>query len=217
MKLAKLAGSAVAFLFTMTAFAAAYDSSWYTAPYWSGEYPNGISVIEEGVVIPARAAMDEALPANISCAVPFRAVYHQWNQARPASFMTASKIIPMTATEDLKIGDTGEVTVAAGETFEYLIYGAEGYFTVRYKGQEYVGNQDIFEKVSYDKDLMENNPQQEWLNITCVGGENAWIHMNTLLTMNQDGEYTYPKGLDSWFRGFRDYGVVTDLTDQDLK
>ncbi len=204
-------------LFSVSAWAA-YDNTWYQTEFWSGEYPNGISVREKGVVLPARAGMDPDLPVSIQCAVPFRANYHPWNSARPAKYITAAQIIPMVANEDVKIGDKseGQVTVAKGELVEYLIYGSEGWFKVRYKGKEYMADQSLLEKMTYDLEKMEK-PQDEWLNITCTGGENAWIFMRDLVTTDQDGNPAYPKGTDSWFLGFRDYGSVTDLTDEDLK
>lgn len=221
MSLAKVLVSTVSILFSVTFSAgawAAYDNTWYQTEFWSGEYPNGISVIEEGVTLPARATKDTDLPVTIQCAVPFRANYHPWNSARKAKFFTAAKIIPMTANVEVKLGSEGEeqATVAPGELVEYLIYGAEGTFLVRYKGKEYWSDQDLLEKMTYDVQKMEV-PQDEWLNITCTGGENAWIFMRDLTTSDQDGNPTYPKGTDSWFRGFRDYGSVTDLTDEDLK
>ncbi len=40
--------------------------------------------------------------------------------------------------------------------------------------------------------------------------------MNELITTDKEGNTAWPVGTESWWRGFRDYGVVTDLTDDDL-
>jgi hypothetical protein len=212
----KIIGILVASLFSVGAWAA-YDNSWYQTQGWSGEYPNGISIIKEGVSLPARAAMDLDQPVTIKCELPYKAVFHPWNQARPAAYWTAATIVPMTAKEDviLNEGETDQVTVQKGELVEYLVYGSEGWFTVRYNGKEYGADQSLLEKMSYDQSKMEI-PQDEWLNVTCVGGENAWIYMNEVYSLDRDGNQSYPEGIDSWYRGFRDYGTVTDLTDEDL-
>jgi len=216
MKMSRVLLSIAAFSFSAIAYAA-YDNTWYQTEFWSGEYPNGISIVAEGVALPARAAMDLDQPVTIECELPYKAVFHPWNQARAARYYTAAKIVPLTAKEDLTLGFEGEeqVEVAAGDLIEYLVYGAEGSFLVRYKGKEYTADQSLLEKVSYDEQKMEA-PQDEWLNVTCVGGENAWIFLRDVVTVDRDGNSVYPQGVDSWFRGFREYGVVTDLTDADL-
>lgn len=202
-------------LFSIPA-SAAYDGTWYQADFWSGEYPNGIAIVAEGVAIPARSSMDKDRPVTIECELPYKAVYHPWNQARPAKYRTAAKIIPMTANEAVTLGEAGDqAQVAAGELVEYLIYGSEGSFLVRYNGKEYVADQSLLEKMTYDEERMET-PQEEWLNVTCVGGEDAWIFMNELVQSDRDGNPAWPEGTDSWYRGLREYGVVTDLTDADL-
>ncbi len=203
------------FVFSSALALAAYDQTWYQANFWSGEYPNGFSVVTDGVTVPARTAMDRDLPVSIQCGLPKFAVYHQWNGARQADYRTASKIVPMVANEEFEIGFTETATVHAGDTVEYLIYGAEGMFFVRYNGVEYEADQEMLTKVTYDEKALEV-PQEEWLNVTCLGGENAWIFAGDLSTVDVDGNTQWLPGLDTWFLGFRDYGVVTDLTEADL-
>lgn len=194
---------------------AAYDQTWYSANFWSGEYPNGFSIVQDGVSLPARASTDLDLPADIQCALPKKAVYHQWNAARQADFRTYSKIIPMTANEDLEIGYTETAQVRAGELIEYLIYGAEGMFFVRFNGVEYEADQELLTKVTYDEKAMEI-PQDEWIGVTCLDGSVGWIFMRDLYSVDRDGNTLWMTGVDTWFLGFRDYGSVTDLTDADL-
>lgn len=33
---------------------ATYDNSWYQADYWSGEWPNGFSIVQPGLVLKGR-------------------------------------------------------------------------------------------------------------------------------------------------------------------
>ena len=54
MKVSKVLVPIALVLFSAAALAA-YDDSWYQTEGWSGEYPNGISIVAEGVAIPARA------------------------------------------------------------------------------------------------------------------------------------------------------------------
>ena len=194
---------------------AAYDQTWYQANFWSGEYPNGFSIVKDGVSVPARASTDLDLPLDIQCSLPKKAVYHQWNAARQADFRTYSKIIPMTANVDLEIGYTETAQVRAGDLIEYLIYGADGMFFVRYNGVEYEADQELLTKVTYDEKAMET-PQDEWIGVTCLDGSTAWIFMRDLYTVDRDGNTAWMSGVDSWFLGFRDYGSVTDLTDAEL-
>jgi hypothetical protein len=194
---------------------AAYDQTWYQANFWSGEYPNGFSIVKDGVSIAARGTTDLDAPADIQCALPKKAVFHPWNGARQAEYRTYSKIVPMVANEDLQIGFTEVAQVRAGETIEYLVYGAEGMFFVRYNGVEYEADQELLTKVTYDEKAMET-PQDEWMNVTCLDGSSAWIFMRDLYTFDRDGNTVWLAGLDTWFLGFRDYGNVTDLTDEEL-
>lgn len=194
-----------------------YDQSWHRAPYWPGEYPMGFAVIKKGVTVPARAVMDRKARATIRCGLPFRANIHPWNAKHPGRYVSVTKIVPMVAKEDVKIGypEDGEATVRKGETIEYLVYGSEGFFTVRYQGKEYGASQELLEKVSYDKTLMDT-PVDQWVELTCQGGKKAWVLLGDLVKTKNDKTSYYP-GIGNWYRGFRDYGKVEDLTDADLR
>ena len=39
------------------------------------------------------------------------------------------------------------IQIAKGQVIEYLIYGAEGFFTIRIDGREYTASQELFESV----------------------------------------------------------------------
>lgn len=195
---------------------AAYDSTWYKADGWSGEYPNGFSVVAKKVSVPARAEMDLDSPRSIQCSVPYLAVYHPWNGKRKARFVTMSKIVTLTVKQDFIFEDEGtRIPLKQGDTIEYLVYNAEGWFTVRIKGKEYSADQALFDNLEQvDRSAFR---QDEWLNITCRSGAKAWILLDDLYQSDEDGNATYLPGLDSWFLGFVEYGQVRDLTEKDIK
>ncbi|MGZ3693971.1 MAG: hypothetical protein ACXWQO_07200 [Bdellovibrionota bacterium] len=191
---------------------AAYDSSWYQDNFWSGEYPTGFSVVKKGTSVPARATMDLDAAKTISCALPYHAVFHPWNSARKATYRSASKIVVLTAKEDLKLGDveSGQAEVKKGETIEYLMNAAEGSFIVRFKGKKYTGDQDLFTHV----EAIDDNQfiEHDWLGVKCENGKKAWIFMGDISTVNAQGDQVYLPGLDSWGLGFRQkYGEVRDI------
>ncbi|KYG66068.1 hypothetical protein AZI86_03100 [Bdellovibrio bacteriovorus] len=203
------------FLFSITA-QAAYDDSWYQDDFWSGEYGNGIAVYKENVSVPARPVMDRDIPASISCQLPFKAVFHPWNEARVVQYRTASKIIPLHAKEDFDYDtDNGIIFAKKGDLLEYLIYYSEGMFALRFKGVEYVVAQDILEKTDYDPSMYV--PQEEWFKTTCVNGGEVWIFLSDLNSVDQNGDVVYFPGMGSWWPGYVEYGKVEDLTDEDLK
>lgn len=196
---------------------AGYDAAWYQDDFWSGEYPNGFSVVKRGVSVPARMQMDPAAAKSITCRLPYRAVYHPWNEARKAQFRTASRIVPLVASADVYLGDGLEerVLVKKGETIEYLMYQAEGTFSVRFQGKVYGADQGLFSSVEpYDQTQMQ---EDQWVRVRCLNGKNAWIFLRDLMVQNGEGETVYARGLDSWSLGFREYGKVTDLTRKDLR
>jgi hypothetical protein len=195
---------------------AAYDSTWFKADGWSGEYPNGISVVAKKTSVPARAEMDLEAPANIQCGLPYLAVFHPWNAKRKASYVTMSKIVILTVKQDFVFEDEGtKINLKKGDTIEYLVYGAEGWFTVRINGKIYGADQSLFDQVEpVDQSAFR---QDEWLNVRCRNGKKGWILLDDLTKTDENGNTTYLPGLDSWYLGFKEYGVVKDLTEKDIK
>lgn len=195
---------------------AAYDSGWYQTVGWSGEYPAGFSVVKRGVSVPARAAMDLDAEKKISCALPYRAVFHPWNRTRKAGYHTASRIVLLVASSDFYLGD-GELVhdlVKRGEPLEYLMGGSEGIFSVRYNGKIYSADQGLFSVVeAFDETQFR---EDRWLNVRCLNGKSAWIYMEDIYTHEESGETGYLPGLDTWSRGLRKYGKVTDLSAKEL-
>lgn len=219
MRLSILAAATVALL--AASAQAAYDKAWYTTDYWSGEWPNGFAVAESGVAVPARSAMDKEAPPSIACTLPYKAVFHPWNEERTrlskARYVTASRIVPLVARADFVFQPDEEsdpVPIKKGDTIEYLVYGAEGYFTIRIGEREYTASQELLdsmEPVADDAFL-----QEEWLQLRCENGKRAWIFMDDLRHVGEDGQTTYADGLwavMSGGPGIEEYGVARDLTD----
>jgi hypothetical protein len=127
-----------------------------------------------------------------------------------------SKIVILTVKNDFTFQDEDtKIDLKKGDTIEYLVYGAEGWFTVRINGKEYGADQSLFDQVEpVDEGAYR---QDEWLNITCKNGKKAWILLDDLTKTDGDGNSTYLPGLDSWYLGFKEYGEVRDLTEKDIK
>lgn len=200
----------IALLLSDGAAFAGYDKSWFVADYWSGEYPPGFAVTGDGVVLKGRAESDPDLAADIDCPVPKRAVFQPWNESRKAVYRTYSKIVPLTVKADFSYefipadGVPATRKVAKGDTLEYLIYGAEGSFQVRHKNDELTAGQDLFDHV----ETVEQSSfvEQEWVQISCENGKNAWVRLSELRTG------------DGWIAGIGDpniteYGKATDLAE----
>jgi hypothetical protein len=204
--------------------AAAYDESWYVTEFWSGEYPTALAVAAPGVTVPARAEMDRDQPASIACALPYKALFNPWNEERSrlseARYFTASKIVPLVAREAFAFEhdqEGGPLQIAPGQRIEYLIYGAEGSFLVRIDGREYAAYQDLCDHMEPvgDDDFV----QEEWLNLRCEDGTPAWILLDDLMLVGEDGMVRYSDGLwnvTGGTLGFEEYGRTRDLTDEEI-
>lgn len=208
----------LALLTSLTASAAPYDGSWHKADYFTGEYPNGFAVIAENATVPGHTKIDADGAASVSCALPLKANFHPWNPARAqnSDYVTMSKIVTLTVKENFtfKDDDGAKIRLKKGDKIEYLVYGAEGWFTVRINGKEYNADQSLFEKV---EEVPEGSfVQDEWMRIDCVGGEKTWVRMSELSKLDAAGDTIYLPGLANWFLGFVEYGVSRDLTDEDL-
>ncbi len=192
-----------------SSFAGGYDSSWYRAPFWSGEYPAGFSVVKRGLVVQGRKAPDASLSRKIDCELPFAAVIQAWNSSRnqknQISYVTFAKVVPFTAKADFDMPvDLGTpVSVKKGEKIEHLVYLSEGYFRVRFKGVEYDQGQDLFDHLEEDVSKIEFQ-QDDWLKMTCENGKKAWLLLSDLSSVDGIGEMG---------PGFEGYGTVRDLTE----
>ena len=72
---------AVAIALASGAVQAGYDSAWYRAPFWSGEYPSGVGV-QSPTTVQIRAEPSLDVSPSIKCELPEGANYHPWNKAR---------------------------------------------------------------------------------------------------------------------------------------
>ena len=217
----KIMIAAALLLASSTGLFAAYDNSWYQTDYWSGEYPNGFSVVKKNTVVKGRAGMDKDLAANIDCKLPYKAVFQHWNEARnkksQVSYFTASKIVNLVAAKDFDfpVYEGDALKIKKGDLIEYLIYGSEGMFLVRIKGSVYEADQELFENVeAFSEDAL---VQDEWLQVKCENGSRAWLFMNDLVVFGSDGELKYLPGLAQMGPGLMGYGEARDLTDAEAK
>lgn len=174
----------------------------YYADFWAGTHPNGFAVIQNGVVLPGRTVMNSRERPDLKCEVPMRAVYSPLNSSRPAQYVTLTRPIPMFANTDLVMGFQNDVKVRKGDRIEYLLDQGEGAFLVRYKGKVISSDLALLDKVAYDEKALKTRLYEEWLKISCLNGGDAWILMQDLANY---------KGLDSWQRGWKEFGVVTDI------
>jgi hypothetical protein len=204
---------------------ASYDNSWYQTEFWSGEWPNGFSVTKKDVTVLGRTAMDKDLVASVICKLPYKAVFNPWNDVRTAqsqaSYMTASKIVVLTALKDFRLDDgVNAVDVSKGDQIEYLIYGAEGSFLVRYMGVEYWADQSLWNDGKVTELSEDSTQQDEWLRLNCENGETAWLFTPELTTTDRQGNSVYIDGLcraSIGSPGVDDYGHARDLTDAEAK
>jgi hypothetical protein len=197
-----------------TPASAGYDDSFYKAEFWSGEYPPGFAVVRRHVIVTGRTAMDRGLPRNVRCALPYKAVFHLWNTRRnkesDARYFTASKIVPMTAKEDFTFEDgSTKLEIKRGEVLEWLIYNGEGQFSVRIRGKEYAGQQEMLNHV--DKPDDPAFVEDQWLSLRCENGVRAWLFFDDLAPIGADGEVHYAPGIGDWSGGMIEYGRSRDL------
>ena len=185
-----------------------YDDTWYRAPFWSGEYPDGFSVAKT-TIVQLRPTLDPAAEKTIACELPMGATYHSWKLSRAEeqglSFASFSKIADYKMTEPFEAtlyrrDDASEAPISLGEgdTWRYLVYLAEGSFLMEYDGVEYDGNQDLFEHAEQEGDT---NGYEEWLRINCPNNQWGWLFMGDVTL--DDGTFIAPN--------ITGYGEAKDL------
>ena len=194
------------------AFAGGYDSSWYKAKRWSGEYPDGVSVVKTGINVKGRTSLSKELKPTVNCDLPYRAVFQPWNARRAqishVSFYTLSKIQTLVAKEDFDfVADyqTGKkLAIQKGQAIEFLMYDQEGFFLVRINGEEYSADTSLFTHIEgYTGETFSiAQDSDEWLRLTCKNGNRAWLLVEELKSVRgivMDGN-------------IKDYGTSRDLT-----
>lgn len=190
--------TSLALLAALTAFAAApalaqsvetYGEDWYKAEFWSGEYPNGFTVLKD-TVLKLRPALDATAEKTIDCPVSAKATYQQWNMQRVLD--EGLTFISFTEKDVMKVGkpydakllrydgsDTLEVSFKPGDEWTYLAYFGEGAFLMEYDGAEYEGDQDLLDVSEPAKPG--DRGYDEWLRINCQNNQWGWLFMGDLV------------------------------------
>jgi hypothetical protein len=186
----------------------AYDDTWYRADFWSGEYPDGFSVVKS-TTVQLRPALDPKAEKSISCELPQGATYQPWNhdrvEAQGLSFASFTRIATYKLTKPYETSfyrhdDASEVKVSlkVGDTFRYLVYFGEGAFLMEYEGVQYDGDQDLFEHAEQEGDT---NGYEEWLRINCPNNQWGWLFMGDIVL--DQGNFVSPN--------ITEYGMSKDL------
>lgn len=166
----------------------AYGEDWYRAEFWSGEYPNGFTVLKDSV-LKLRPALDPKAEKTIDCPVSAKATYQQWNgprvQEEALSFVSFTEIDEMAITEAYdatlyRHDDATEVAVSfkPGDKWRYLAYFGEGAFLMEYDGVQYDGDQDLFDHSESVKPG--ERGYEEWLRINCSNNRWGWLFMGDI-------------------------------------
>lgn len=186
-----------------------YGDGWYRGDFWSGEYPDGFTVLKDTTML-LRPRLDPAAEPSIDCPLAAKATYQQWNTDRVAAegldFVSLTEIEDMVVKEPYEATlyaeiDSTETTIAfkAGDTWRYLAYYGEGAFLMQYKGVNYSGDQDL---ADVSKSTREGaRGYDEWLRINCANNKWGWLFMGDVAI--DDVTFAGPN--------ITGYGVATDL------
>jgi hypothetical protein len=185
-----------------------YDDTWYRAPFWSGEYPGGFTVVRT-TTVQLRPVLDAAAERTVACELPQGATYQAWNVSRVEE--QALGFTSFTKIADYKMKESFEATVyrhddgaetklalMEGDTWRYLVYFAEGAFLMEYGGVQYDGSQDLFE---HAEQIGDTNGYEEWLRINCANNQWGWLFMGDVTL--DDGTFIAPN--------ITGYGEAKDL------
>ena len=164
-----------------------YESSWYIADFWPGEYPPRFSVMKDGVELLGRAEMKLTAPKNVKCPVPKRATFSPWNfdrnNADNLQYWVVAKVSTVTVTEAFTLSVMREIdetdfqlALKKDDTLEYLVYQSEGFALFRYKGENYSIDTSSLD----DKAKFKENPREDdlWLRLPAEGGGHGWVLFN---------------------------------------
>ncbi len=193
--------------FSIANTAMAYDSSWHKSMGWPGEYPPGFQVYKKGVKILGRTSVNKEETPTVECVLK-RNRYAPGRALPAATYISMSKIVELPVKNDFvyitsdynfETENFDEVrrSFKAGDFIEYLNYGAEGFFTVRFNGAEFTADQDLFNYVEVPMGTDEDGPFIEdlWVNLSCFNNVNVWLMFSDF-----DGG-----GHDQWIDGVQFY------------
>jgi hypothetical protein len=201
---------AVTLAVTMPAIA---EDEWHRAEFWGREYPSGFTMMEDAS-IDIRAEPEASIPRTIGCDLSKNATYHPWNEKRveerKLKFVTLTKIRHYEISHKFgaqvrKDGSDVDTTIAfeRGDKWEYLTYGAEGFFLFRFNGEVFVGSQELFEaSAALDKVPEMSDGAEEYMQLTCDNGLSGWLRMLDVEGLPAFGAPNLP-----------DYGRAEDKTD----
>ncbi|MBI4921697.1 MAG: hypothetical protein HY834_08100 [Devosia nanyangense] len=187
--------------------AGAYGDGWYRGEFWSGEYPNGFTVLE-ATTLKLRPELSPAAEPSIDCPLPAKATYHPWNSARVFSdgltFASFTEIDEMEVTKPFEASlygqlDATEVTIKfePGMIWKYLAYYGEGAFLLEYDGVRYDGDQGLIDASTSTHPG--DKGYDEWLRIDCASQMWGWLFMADI----QDNAAFGPPNIEG-------YGVAAD-------
>ncbi len=159
-----------------------YSPEWSLNEYWTGEYPSGFLVYQEGVVAAGREQPVKALPLDLECPLEASANYQVWNRQRIEAddvvFFSANKTFPVTLSQDATVEyatDDGimALDLKAGEQLTYLSYMSEGFAKFSYNGQQVELNESELRDIS---DIGEHEVvEDQWARVTCTNGQRVWL------------------------------------------
>ena len=167
----------------------AYDESWHRAPFWSGEYPGGFSVLKD-VTVQLRPALDPAAEKSVACDLPAKATYQMWNGARVEEqglhFVSFTKIADYRIKEAYTTtlynsaqGQQVELSFKPGDVWRDLVYYGEGAFLMEFDGVQYDGDQSLYD-VSEPVNADDEGGYEEWLRINCPNNQWGWLFMGDI-------------------------------------
>jgi hypothetical protein len=162
-----------------------YDSSWYMATGWSGEYPHGFTMATD-VTINIRAMLDPDAPKSVSCFLRKGATYHEWNTGRVASdhlkFVSFTKIKTYVLKTDFtsylertSANRSVLIKFKKGDQYSYLFYIGEGNFLIRFRDTIYIAGEGLAEQSTEIGKSSYDGGYNEWLKLQCANGAVGWI------------------------------------------
>ncbi len=186
----------------------AYDDSWFRAPFWGGEYPDGFTVLKD-VTVQLRPVLDPMAEKTIACDLPGGATYQPWNASRVEeqglTFVSFTKIGDYKLKGDFEAtlyrsddGTQTPISFKQGDTWRYLAYYGEGAFTLEYEGVRYDADNELFEM---SMQMGDAGGYEEWLRINCSNNRWGWLFMGDIEIGN--GTFDAPN--------ITDYGRSEDL------
>ena len=160
----------------------------YKADFWSGEWPNGFTVLEN---VQLFAQQNPSLDSSFSapCYLTKGATYHPWNNQRveqdKLEFVSFQEVQNYRVTKNKtyrleSYPDNKEVQVQFRkyDNWDFMAYFAEGLFLMSYKGQQYVGDQSVFDWSVLTKPAPRRETlYEEWLGLPCDNGKRGWMHI----------------------------------------